>query len=180
MNLHKSKTPVAPTTEVLDKDPNQLRKDIYIHSIVSENLKTIEFHGDVIETLLVNDEPSVVLKPICDAIGLNWRSQLNRIQRDDVLKSTVAVVATVAEDGGHREMITMPVKILNGWLFGISVNRVKPELRVKLTEYRRKCFDVLADYWQKGVALNPRAFKQGKDDVLTVDESNILDNVVTR
>ncbi|MBV5298115.1 MAG: hypothetical protein JZU64_08260, partial [Rhodoferax sp.] len=41
----------------------------------------------------------------------------------------------------------LPLDKLNGWLFGVSVGRVKPELRARLTQYQAECFDVLASHF---------------------------------
>lgn len=88
------------------------------------------------------------MKPICEAIGVNWRAQYNRMIRHPVLNSTVVMMTTVAEDGKAREMLMLPIEYLNGWLFGIDVNRVKPEIKDKLIAYQRECFRVLDQYWR--------------------------------
>ena len=40
-------------------------------------------------------------------------------------------------------MLALPLKFLPGWLFGVQVSRVKPELRDKILRYQRECYDVL-------------------------------------
>ena len=120
-------------------------------------LATVEFHGARLITTLIDGEPHVAMRPICEAIGLDWAGQFSRIKRDPVLTSTVGVMPTVADDGKTRDMVAIPVKYLNGWLFGVDASRVKPEAKERLLAYQRECFDVLANYWQKGSAINPRA-----------------------
>jgi hypothetical protein len=41
-------------------------------------------------------------------------------------------------------MLCLPLKYLNGWLFGVNANRVKPELRERVIQYQRECYDILA------------------------------------
>lgn len=41
----------------------------------------------------------------------------------------------------------LPLDKLNGWLFGVSVSRIKPELRPRLIQYQSECFDVLAAHF---------------------------------
>lgn len=53
----------------------------------------------------------------------------------------------VAEDGKEREMICLPLRYVYGWLFSINPDRVKPEARDKVIEYKRKCYDALYDYF---------------------------------
>lgn len=119
---------------------------------------SINFHGSIIPTFNVAGIVRVAVKPICDAIGLNWRSQYNRMQRHPVLSTCVVMMTTqLPGERQRRKLLTLPLNKLNGWLFGVDTTRVKPELREKLVEYQSECFDVLSDYWQKGQAVNPRA-----------------------
>lgn len=122
----------------------------------STAIKTVPFHGHDLITIQDGETVRVAMKPICDAIGLSWSGQYERINRHPVLSATVRVIRTVAEDGKSRELFTLPLNKLNGWLFGINATRTKPESRDKLVEYQSECFDVLWDYWSKGVAINPR------------------------
>lgn len=71
-----------------------------------------------------------------------------RIKRHEVL-STCTVITTVQIPGDDQalEVFMLPLDKLDGWLFGVSVNRVKPELRPRLIEYQRECFDVLAKHF---------------------------------
>lgn len=118
---------------------------------------SINFHGSIIPTFNVAGIVRVAVKPICDAIGLNWRSQYNRMQRHPVLSTCVVMMTTqLPGERQRRKLLTLPLNKLNGWLFGVDTTRVKPELRDKLVEYQSECFDVLSDYWQKGQAVNPR------------------------
>ena len=45
---------------------------------------------------------------------------------------------------GRRAVRCLLVDQLAGWLFGVETARVKPELREKMTRYRRECYRVLA------------------------------------
>jgi len=55
------------------------------------------------------------------------------------------------------------VELLPGWLFGVSASRVKPELRARLTLYRREAFGVL---WRAFNTAEPGAAPAG--DVSTL------------
>ena len=116
-------------------------------------LKTINFGTDQLSTIKINGIPHVALKPICKAIGIAWDSQFRRIQRNEALNSVVAVMATTAQDGKKYETITLPLDVLNGWLFGISTNRIKnPQTRDKIIAYQKQCYKVLYEYWHQGSA----------------------------
>ncbi len=113
--------------------------------------KVILFYEDALTAILVkvDDTPQVYVpvRPICDRLGLNWSGQLQRIRRDPILDEvalSVLVPTTPNEGGGSQEMICLPLDFLNGWLFGINVNRVNEEIRPLLLRYQRECYRILA------------------------------------
>lgn len=112
-----------------------------------QNAISVYFNQQTITAFLKGNEPFVAMKPICENMGLDWDAQRQRIKRHPVLSSTTVMITAVAEDGKQREMLCLPIKLLNGWLFGIDANRVKPELKASVIVYQQKCFDVLADYF---------------------------------
>ncbi|WP_249976073.1 phage antirepressor N-terminal domain-containing protein [Vreelandella olivaria] len=116
---------------------------------------SINFHGAKIPTFNVEGVVRVAMKTICQSIGLDWRSQRQRILRHPVLSKGVVIITTPSK-GGLQKSLTLPLTKLNGWLFGVDASRVKPEVRSKLVEYQEECFEVLSDYWQKGQAVNLR------------------------
>ena len=126
-------------------------------SKTSPILAAVDFHGHALTVITADDEHLVALRPICEAIGLAWHGQYERIQRHEVLRTTVRVTRTVAEDGKERDLACLPLHYLNGWLFGVDASRVRPEIRERLVQYQRECFTALAAYWQQGEAVNPRA-----------------------
>ena len=114
--------------------------------------QTISFNHQSLVTFKQNGTYYTAMKPICENIGLDWKSQYSRMKRDDVLNSTMVIITIVAEDGKKREMICLPIEYLNGWLFGIDINRCKPEIRDTLIKYKKECYQALHDYWFNGKA----------------------------
>lgn len=124
---------------------------------MSGDFQLVPFHGDELTATEIDGELHVAVKPICEAIGLDWSSQVKRMKRDPIL-STCMVVTTMQVPGDlqKREVITIPLGHLNGFLFGISVSRLKESARPALLRYQRECYRVLHDYWIGGAAINPR------------------------
>lgn len=83
--------------------------------------------------------------PICDYLGVAWRSQNLRIQRDPVLSEVVRSGIVTIPEVGKRSMVCLSLEFLNGFLFGINATRVKEEIQEKLIQYQRECYLVLAD-----------------------------------
>ena len=81
--------------------------------------------------------------PIWDWTGRPAAAHHARYVLADELRSVV--ITTTNPQGGDPEVLCLPLDLLPGWLFGISATRVKPDLREKITRYRRECFRVLWD-----------------------------------
>ena len=113
---------------------------------------SVDFYGDEIPTaLVVIDEDGrqviyVPVRPLIEYLGLSWPGQRERINRDAVLSQTVqgVRVTRTPEQGGAQVMLCLPMDYINGFLFGINANRVKPELRDRLITYQRECYQVLS------------------------------------
>lgn len=121
----------------------------------AQQFAVVPFHEHSLLTISEGGTAYVAMRSVCEQMGLDWKAQYNRIQRDEVLSSTVVMTTMVAADGKPREVVTLPLDMLNGWLFGIDASRVKPELKEMVLRYQRECYRVLADYWQgKSITAN--------------------------
>ena len=118
---------------------------------MNTQLETIQFHNQSLIVLNHENKPYIAMKPVCENIGLNWAAQFKRIQRHHVLGQGV-VMMTIPSKSGNQEYLCLPISMLNGWLFGIDTNRVKPEIRQKLEQYQLECFDVLYNHFMPKVA----------------------------
>ena len=114
--------------------------------------QTISFNNQSLITVEQNGNHYVAMKPICENIGIQWESQYNRIRRDDVLNSVIFIMNMTGSDSKNYQMICLPIEYLNGWLFGIDINRCKPEIRDTLIKYKKECYQALHDYWFNGKA----------------------------
>lgn len=120
--------------------------------------KTVVFYEDEITAVVVESDGArvvyVPLRPICDYLGLDWSGQRQRINRDPVLADvvmSVGITTTDIEVSSKRprtsEVLAIPLDFLNGWLFGVNANRVKPEVREKVITYQRECYQALARHF---------------------------------
>ncbi len=94
---------------------------------MSHNLVTVDFHGQSLVAALIDGTPHVAMKPIVENIGLAWHGQFERMKRNPVLSKGIRVMRTPSS-GGDQDTICLPLDLLNGWLFGVDVNRVKDEI----------------------------------------------------
>ena len=129
--------------------------------------KQVNFYGDQLTAVLVQEEEQreiyVPVRPIADYMGLTWSSQYMRIQRDPILSEAlrgVLVTRTPGRGGGTQEMVALPLKFIPGWLFGISVSRVREDLRERVLRYQRECYDVLWEAFEEGRLTADPAFSE--------------------
>jgi len=143
--------------------------------------KEVIFYEDVITAVqvTVNEQEQIYVpvRPICEYLGLDWSAQYRRINRDPVLSDViqgVAITTTPSSDGrggGLQEMSCLPLKFLPGWLFGVSANRVKSEMREKIIRYQRESYDVLWEAFQEGRLTADVSF----DELLEQASSDVVE-----
>lgn len=104
--------------------------------------KIVKFNNQQVPVFFHNEKPYVVMKPICENIGLDWRSQLKRIKRNQVLNQGV-VMMTIPSVKGDQDSVALPLGMLNGWLMGVDANKVRLEIKDTLIKYQLECYDVL-------------------------------------
>ncbi|WP_296988168.1 phage antirepressor N-terminal domain-containing protein [Thalassospira sp. UBA1131] len=136
-------------------------------NLSSNEVISLDFHGSQIATFEVDGTPYVALRSVCEAIGIAWNGQFEKVKRDPVLSSTVRVTRTVAEDGRLREMSALPLDMLQGWLFKIDASRVRSSLRTRVIMFQRECYRALSAYWSHGVAAQPAILRDDLDGLVT-------------
>lgn len=104
-------------------------------------------NGTEIYAITDNGEVYVPVKPICEALGIDVDSQRNKIKEDILIGSTTAIITVVAADGKSREMLCLPLKYTYGWLATINPGKVNQDSRERVIEYRKRCYEVLYDYF---------------------------------
>jgi hypothetical protein len=93
--------------------------------------------------VIENGQKLVPIKPICEALGVAFQAQKEKIESDEILGSTVTLSITVAADGKQREMFCIPFKYVFGWLFTINPANVKEEAKAAVIQYREACYNAL-------------------------------------
>lgn len=137
--------------------------------------KQVEFYGDEVLAVRTKDGSVFIpVRPICDLLGVDWSTQRRRINRDPVLSEEMKSVSITATDSYRtisREVLSLPLDYISGFLFGIDANRVKPELRERLIRYQRECYKVLAEAFQEGRLTADPSF----DDLLQQASNDVVE-----
>ena len=116
---------------------------------MKQELQNINFHGSNLLTIEQGGTLYVAMKPVCESIGVNWDSQRKKVMGHSVLSSVAVIMTATGNDGKQYKMVMLPIKYIQGWLFMIDANRVKPEIKELLLRYQRECYRVLANHFRQ-------------------------------
>jgi hypothetical protein len=135
---------------------------------VSNKLAKINFHGDDIIAFFDEKTGKIYanVKKLCESIGINFASQIRKIQKDPVYASALRY-SHMTTPSGTQESLFLEKKYIPKWLGSISVPKVKPELRDKLLSYQLEIVEALDNYFTQGFAINERALEQAPDTIIS-------------
>lgn len=141
-------------------------------------MTTVEFHDDTLFAVEQADSDSVfvAVKPIADRLGLDWRAQRQRIQRTPVLAKGGCMMH-LPSPGGAQETLCLRLDLVNGWLFGIDVDRVSDEARPRVLAYQEECFAVLFRhfYGRKGETVTVAPPEPAREEPVPVRRSLVTE-----
>lgn len=98
-------------------------------------------------------EKYVAIKPICEAIGVDYDNQIEKINNDEILSQLTPLRGATGSDGKEYKMRIIPLRYVFGWLFTINANKVKPEIKDSVIKYKKQCYDSLFDTFTKRTSI---------------------------
>lgn len=111
----------------------------------------INFHGDRLLGVEAEGPVMIPVKPICDALGLDWEGQRQRIERHPVLSKGACIIQVPFGPGGKQGMACLPLTRLNFWLATVNSDRIENKaIRDRVILYQEECADVLFAHFMKG------------------------------
>ncbi len=121
--------------------------------------QTLIFYGKpIIVVRLPDNRPAVVLRFLCENMGLEPRAQIRRVRSTEAIADDLAYARVQTEGGPQR----MAVLVLHGaafWLATIDPKRVKEEeARTEVRRYQKEAVDLLYAW-----ASTPRAIAAPTD-----------------
>lgn len=127
-------------------------------SMSVSTLSLVPFKGQVIEAQKKDDKVFVALTPVCENLGLDAKSQRNRIGRQPWANK--AMMTSVGADGKQRNMFMVDRRTFTMWLATIDTSRVKSQAtRDLIISYQQEAADALDQYFSTGVAVNEHLLK---------------------
>jgi hypothetical protein len=96
------------------------------------------------EVLFMVDEDNKVVyvpvRPICVSLGIDSRTQVDRIQKDEQYEDAIEEIL-VPTAGGRQEMVCLRAKEAAWWVFSIAPQRLPVQLRENLAVMKQSLMD---------------------------------------
>lgn len=103
--------------------------------------KFLEFNGKTLTFLSVDGQYWVALKPICEALNVEYTRTFKNVKADLILGQLLAVQPMVGADNKVRKMACLPENLVYGWL--MQIQSASPELQ----KYKWECYQVLYNHF---------------------------------
>lgn len=128
-----------------------------------------QINGTDIVSIEHEGEIYVPIKPICKALGVDVKSQREKIQSDIILSSVGVLSTSTGADGKIYEMFVLPLKYIYGWLFTINPKNVSEDVRQNVIRYRGECYDVLYEHFAGSMR---RAIETNEAEIALLSDIN--------
>ena len=122
--------------------------------IPSSIKKFLKFNGKNVYFVSVDGTWWIAIKPICEALGVDYERQRKNLKDDKILGQLPSMQTVVAGDGRLRKMVCLPEFYIYGWIFKLRSDNPA------LEEYQWKCYEVLYNYFHGAVTERNNLLRQ--------------------
>lgn len=129
---------------------------------MSAQIAEIPFHGAALVSIQDESGTWVSLNHACDHIGVSSQTQVRKLKTKRWAHLRTDISAKVLGQRGVNPIL-IHMDSLPMWLATIEAARVGEHARPMLEFYQDESAKALADYWNRGVALNPDASDEQKE-----------------
>lgn len=118
--------------------------------IMNTHEKFLKFNGREIVFVKENDSYWIALKPICEALKVDYIRCFKNVKKDPILGSVLSEQTIQIEKNGKkqgRKTTCIPEEFIYGWLFSLRSDSAE------LVEYKRTCYRLLYNHFH-GTIIN--------------------------
>lgn len=117
----------------------------------------LQFNGTNIYFLDIEGVYWIAIKPICEALNVNYNRQFQNLKKDEILRPAFALQQMQVGNDQHRKWICLPEFFIYGWIFQI---KSKSE---ELKKYKWKVYNILYNHFKGTITQRKDILKQTKD-----------------
>lgn len=114
--------------------------------------KFLEFNGKTLVFISIEGIYYVAIRPVCEAINVEYTRVFKNIKRDPILGPALAIQPMQVPGDQVRNMTCLPEHFIYGWLFSI-----KSESK-ELFEFKKECYLVLYEYFHGTITRRKKLF----------------------
>jgi hypothetical protein len=141
--------------------------------------EVVKFYGNDL-TCIIDESGQilVVVKPVCEALGLDSERQIRTISDDEVLGAERSEQTVQVGSDQPRKMICLPLEFIHGWLFQVKfTNTMSDETKEKLIAYKRRCYKALFNHFFGNVK---KQLEANEIEIRLLEDINELNEVKNR
>lgn len=101
-----------------------------------ETKKFMELNGKPIFMYVHKTGNWIPIKPVCNALGINYWSELRKIKGNEIYGWPYSVI-DAKFNGKIQPLYSLPEKLVYGWLFGLKCKNKS------LFSFKRECHEIL-------------------------------------
>lgn len=119
-------------------------------------IEHVQFQGGTLDALRQDGHGWLVLKPVCETLGIDARGQQQRLERQVWATGCMTQAVVVAADGKRRKLACLRIDRVAMWLATLDAQRIKnPAARARVEIFQCQASDAL-DKWWRGPAQPKR------------------------
>src|SRR5437899_12441945 len=116
--------------------------------------KFLDFNGKKIYFKSFDGIYYIAIKPICEALNVNYDRQYRNLKSDEILGGVCAKQHIHDASFRLQEMICLPEYYVYGWLFSIQSESKD------LKHYKWKCYEILYNYFHGAITERTSYLKE--------------------
>lgn len=116
--------------------------------------KFLEFNGKAIFFLAKSGQYWIAVKPICEALGIDYNRQFQNLKKHPAFSQLFAKQQMTGSDGKLYKMIALQEKHIYGWLFNVRSDSAD------LIKYQLECCNILYDYFHGSITSRETLIKE--------------------
>lgn len=123
--------------------------------------KFLAFNGKTVYFLSKEGTYWIAIKPICEALGVNYNRQFQNIKADPILGPACAVQHMQVGQDQLRKWSCLPEFYVYGWIFSIQSDSKE------LQEYKWKCYELLYNFFHGDITKREHVLAQQSEVLAT-------------
>ena len=108
----------------------------------------LQLNGRKLECLWRDREAYVPVRPICEQLNIDWKSQYRKLTSPES-EAVVVMMTTSGADGKQYEMVCLAYPDFMTWLANLTVSKVKPAAQAALRHLKREIKTLIANYYRE-------------------------------